>query len=72
MPHTIWLMYFNWLIYLSFRDICMKNYKFDPAWFHTVPGLAWDACLKLTGITLELPQNYEMILMIKEGTRDGI
>jgi hypothetical protein len=59
-------------IFESFRDVCMKNYKLDPAWYYTAPGLAWDACLKLTGITLELPQTYEMLLMIKAGSRGGI
>jgi hypothetical protein len=56
----------------SFRDVCIKNYKLDPAWHFTAPGLARDACLKLTGITLKLPQTYEEILMIKAGTRGGI
>jgi hypothetical protein len=59
-------------IFESFRDVCMKSYKLDPAWYYTAPGLAWDACLKLTGITLELPQTYEMLLLIKSGTRGGI
>jgi hypothetical protein len=55
-------------IFESFRDVCMKNYKLDPAWYYT----AWDAFLKLTGITLELPQTYEMLLLIKSGSRGGI
>jgi hypothetical protein len=25
----------------SFRDVCVKNYKLDPAWYCTAPGLAW-------------------------------
>jgi hypothetical protein len=59
-------------IFENFRDVCIKNYKLDPDWYFTSPGLAWDACLKLTRIKLELPQSYEMILMIKAGTRGGI
>ncbi|CAB4011090.1 Hypothetical predicted protein, partial [Paramuricea clavata] len=31
-----------------FREICMENYELDPAWYYTSPGLAWDACLKMT------------------------
>jgi hypothetical protein len=58
-------------IFESFRDVCMKKYKFDPAWYYTAPGLAWDACLKLTGITLLLPQTYEMLLLIESGTQGG-
>jgi hypothetical protein len=59
-------------IFEIFRDVCMKNYKLDPAWYYIAPDLAWDACLKLTVVTLELPQDYEMISLIKEGTRRGI
>jgi hypothetical protein len=59
-------------IFESFRDVCVKNYKLHPACYYTAPGLAWDACLKLTEITLELPQSYEMMLLIKSATRCGI
>ena len=31
----------------------MENYKLDPAHYYTAPGLAWDACLKTTGVKLE-------------------
>ena len=36
------------------------------------PGLAWKACLKKTGVKLELLTNYDMILMIEEGIRGDI
>ncbi|XP_065650262.1 uncharacterized protein LOC136078418 [Hydra vulgaris] len=56
----------------NFRDVCMKNYKLDPAWYFTSPGLAWDAALKLTKVKLELLSDYDLILMIKKGIRSGI
>ena len=59
-------------VFENFRDVCMNNYKLDPAWYYTSPGLAWDAALKLTGIELELLSDYDMILMIKHGIRGGI
>jgi len=50
----------------------MDNYKLDPAWYFTSPGLAWDAALKLTGVESELLSDYDMLLMIKSGIRGGI
>ncbi|XP_065662849.1 uncharacterized protein LOC136085468 [Hydra vulgaris] len=59
-------------VFENFRNVCMKNYKLDPAWYFTSPGLAWDAALKLTKINLELISDYDMILMIQNGIRGGI
>ena len=57
---------------LAFRDTCLKHYKLDPAHFYTSPGLAWKACLKHTGIRLELLTNPDMLLMFEQGIRGGI
>jgi len=27
-------------IFENFRDVCMKHYKLDPAWYYTSPGLS--------------------------------
>ena len=56
----------------AFRDTCLKHYKLDPAHFYTSPGLAWCACLKCTGIKLELLTNSDMFLMFEQGIRAGI
>ena len=37
-------------IFNSFRDMCIKEYDLDPAHFLSLPGLAWQACLKKTNI----------------------
>ena len=37
-----------------------------------VPELAWQACLKKTGVKLELIKHYDMILMIEKGIRGKI
>ena len=44
----------------------------DPAHYYTSPGLAWDACLKLTGQKLELLTDYDMLMMFERGIRGGI
>ena len=38
----------------------------------SAPGLAWQACLKKTGVKLELITDYDMLLMIEIGIRGGI
>ena len=56
----------------AFRDTCLRHYQLDPAHFYTSPGLAWKACLKRTGIRLELPTDPDMLLMFEQGIRGGI
>jgi len=56
----------------NFKDLCIQNYKLDPAWYYTCPGLAFDAALKITDVKLELLSNYDMILMIKRRIRGGV
>ena len=41
-------------VFNNFRDMCIKEYELDPAHFLSLPGLAWQACLKKTNIELEL------------------
>ena len=59
-------------VFESFRSVCMENYGLDPAHFYTAPGLAWKACLKKTGIRLELLLDSDMLLMFERGIRGGI
>ena len=59
-------------VFEKFRLTCMKHYKLDPAHYYTSPGLAWDACLKLTGQKLELLTDYDMLMMLERGIRGGI
>ena len=47
-------------------------YELDPAHFLSLPGLAWQACLKKTNIKLELLTDYDVLLMVDEGIRGGI
>ena len=56
-------------VFENFRDVCMKNYNLDPAWYYTAPGLAWDASLKLTKVELELLGDIDMLRMVQQGIR---
>ena len=59
-------------VFENFRDLCLKIYGLDPVYYFTAPGLAWDACLKITGIELELLSDSNMLLMFEKGIRGGI
>ena len=59
-------------VFNNFRDMCLKEYELDPAHFSSLPGLAWQACLKKTNIELELLTDYDMLLMVEEGIKGGI
>jgi len=60
------------MFFENFSDICMNNYDLDPAWYYTAPRLAWDACLKKTGVQLELLSDPDMLLMFERGIRGGV
>ena len=59
-------------VFEEFRNVCLDNYKLDPTWYYTSPGLAWDAMLKLTNVELELLTDPEMYLMVEKGIRGGV
>ena len=57
---------------LKTLETCLKEYELDPAHFLSLPGLAWEACLKNTYVELELLTKCDMLLMVEEGIRGGI
>ena len=59
-------------VFENFRNTCLKVYELDPAHFLSLPGLAWQACLKKMSIKLELLTDYDILLMVEEGIRGGI
>ena len=59
-------------VFEAFMDTYLQHYQLDPAHFYTSPGLAWQACLKKTGVWLELLTNPDMLLMFEHGIRGGI
>ena len=59
-------------VFENFRDMCLKEYELDLAHFLSLPGLAWQACLKKTNIELELLTDYHMLLIVEEGIRGRI
>ena len=59
-------------IFENFRDMSLKIYGLDPAYFVSLPGFAWLASLKIRGIKLELITDIKMLLMIGSGMHGGV
>ena len=59
-------------VFENFRNIYLNRYELDPVHFVSAPGLGWQACLKKTGVKLELITDYDIILTTDEGIRGGI
>ena len=52
-------------LFENFRNKCIEIYEFDdPAHFLSVPRLTWQACLKKTGVELELLTDNDKLLMV--------
>ena len=64
-------MYYCLRMYLKNFEI-LANYELDPACYFTAPGLAYDPCLKKTGLSLELLTYPDMLLMSERGIRGGV
>ena len=59
-------------VYENFRNKCLEIYGLDPSYFYSAPRLAWQACLKKTGVELELLTDIYMLLMHENIVRDGM
>ena len=53
-------------VFEEFRNVCLKNYSLDPAWYYTSPGLSWDALLKHSGVKLELLTDPDILLLFEK------
>ena len=59
-------------VFEHFRSVCAKNYGLDPTHFYTTPGLSFQACLKMTGVKLDLFTDPEKHLFIENNIRGGV
>ncbi|XP_041377440.1 uncharacterized protein LOC121389858 [Gigantopelta aegis] len=56
----------------AFRDMCLQYYKLDPLHYYTLPGMAMDACLKMTEVSLDLFTDPDMYNFIEQGIRGRV
>ncbi|KFM60901.1 hypothetical protein X975_19061, partial [Stegodyphus mimosarum] len=59
-------------VFENFRALCMDFYKLDPCHMFTAPGLAWQACLRMTQVKMELLTDPTMHLFLEKGIRGGV
>ena len=59
-------------VFENFIKVCLIQYKLEPCYFLSVPGLAWTPMLKITKVKLELLTDVDMLLMFGKGTRGEI
>ncbi|XP_046547498.1 uncharacterized protein LOC124257474 [Haliotis rubra] len=59
-------------VFESFRTMALEYYHLDPAHYYTLPGMGWDAMLKMGKVELERLTDIDQILMLESGMRGGI
>ena len=59
-------------VFENFRNKCIEIHKPDPSHFLSAPELALQACLKMTGVKLELLTDNDVLMMIEKATRGGM
>ena len=59
-------------VFENFRTFCLNFFGLDPTHYVTLPSFGWDACLKKTGVQLELIQDVDMYNMFESGIRGGV
>ena len=59
-------------MYFKILETCVLKYKLNPDHFLSVPGLAWPARSKKTGVKLKLLTDLDMLLMVEREIRGGI
>ena len=53
-------------VFKNVANKCIEIYELNPAHFLSAPGLAWEPCLKNTGVRLKLLIDIDMLLMVEK------
>jgi hypothetical protein len=59
-------------VFESFRAFSLTHFRLDPCRYFTLPGLGFDAMLRMTGVRLQLLTSEDQHLFIKRGIRGGV
>ena len=55
----------------KFRATCSGHYGIDDVHYYAAPGLAWDAALRMSHVSLELITDVEMYHIVENSIRGG-
>ena len=56
-------------LFEKFRASCLAHYSLDAVHYYTAPGLAWDAALRMTHVSLELITDIDMYHFVEKSIR---
>jgi hypothetical protein len=59
-------------VFEEFRRFAQDTYLLDPCHYLTLPSYAWDACLRYTGVKLELLKDEDKYTFFEKGIRGGV
>ena len=59
-------------VFENFHCMSFNYYELDPCHYYTLPGLSFDACLKMTKIELELLCDPGQFLFVENSIRGGV
>ena len=59
-------------VFETFIKICLEYYRLYPCHYFDLPGLSWDAMLKMNGVKLDLISDTGMHLIKEKGIKGEI
>ena len=59
-------------VFVNFRNLCLKDYNLDPAYFLSAPSLAFEGMLKTNKVRIELFTDIDMIKITQKAIRGGL
>ena len=59
-------------VFENFRNLCMSYYGLDCCHYVSLPGFAWDAMLKMTGVEIDYITDIDIYTFIEDNIRGGV
>lgn len=59
-------------VFENFRSVCKEYYGLDPLHYYSLPGLSWDALLKMTKVEVKNITDNDIYDMFEAGKRGGV